>query len=716
MRRTATLTPLVLVCLGLSAGAQQVTQQAVPASPQQPTLTFRATTNIVEVDAIITDASGAFVRDLRKDEIQILEDGKPVSLGVFSLVDIPIERPDPLLFRSTEVYRDVVTNERPFDGRVFMIVLDAFHIAPIRSSAVRQQARGFIERFMGTNDLAAVIHVGRPESGQEFTTNRRLLLEAIDRFSGQAMRSATENMIRDARHKASMITDGAGGAIPILDFGPPEDFQARERAFMARESANALKRLSEYMAGLSGRRKAVLFFSEGIDFKTIDAPTLGTALPTSERVLDEAGSVRVSQTSMIAAATRANVSIYTIDPRGIANDADEAVSIGSLPGLTADIAGARDYQVASVGTDLGDEIKVAKDSLRYFADETGGLAFVNSNDADASFRKILEDNSSYYLLGYVSPDARRDGRYHRVTIRLTRPGLRVRARNGYYASSSDAPRSMSVNTIDEMLASPTPLTGLRMRATAGVVRIPDDLGRVRLTVEFSGEDVALEPRADRYVNDIDVGFEALDTTGKRRAWGRHLMHLKLLPQTRRTFPQHGARYVTEFDLPPGRYQVRLAAREQVGGKSGSVFYDIDVPPFALLPISMSDLLLTSSTADRTLTGKGAPTLGWRLPGQTTTRREFDRTETLSLYAGVYDTDKRPHSLDVTVSVTADNGSQVFRREATRTSDELLGQRGEFPYTVTVPLQSMQPGRYVLAVDARSRLGDSVRKEIEFRVR
>jgi VWFA-related protein len=713
MRRIATLLPLMFVCLGLPMGAQQAPPaQAPPAQQPQPTLTFRATTNLVEVDAIVTDATGGFVRDLRKDEFEILEDGN----GVFSIVDIPIDRPDPLLHRSTAVDADVVTNERPFDGRVFMIVLDAFHIAPIRSSAVRQQARTFVERFMGVNDLAAVIHVGRPEAGQEFTTNRRLLLEAIERFSGQAMRSATENMIRDARHKASMLSDGTSGGPAILDMGPAEDVQARERAFMARESANALKRLSDYMIGLSGRRKAVLFFSEGIDYQTIDAPGLVSALPTAERVLDEAGSVRVSQTSMIAAATRANVSIYTIDPRGLATEGDETIALGMLPGQTGDIVGARDYQVSSPQTDLGVEIKVAQDSLRYFADETGGLAFVNSNDADAAFRRILEDNSSYYLIGYVSPDSRRDGRYHRVSIRVNRPGVRVRARKGYYAPNHTAPRTTPVDSLQEMLASPTPLTGLRMRATAGVVRSPDNTGRVRLTVEFHGEDVALETRGERFANDIDIGYEALDMSGKPRAWGRHLMHLKLKPETRAAFPAHGARYVTEFDLDPGRYQLRLAAREQVGGKGGSIFYDIDVPPFAMLPISMSDLLLASAVANRTVTGRGAPSLGWRLPGQTTTVREFDRRDTITLYAGIYDSDPRPHSLDVTVTVTADNGAQVFRTEATRTSEELAGQKGEFPYTVNIPLLSVAPGRYVLAVNARSRLGDSVRKEIEFRVR
>jgi hypothetical protein len=514
-----------------------------------------------------------------------------------------------------------------------------------------------------------------------------------------------------------MITDGTVTGRPILDLGPPEDVEAHDRAYQARESANALQRIAEYMMGLSGRRKAVLFFSEGIDYQTLDGPVPISTRPAAEQVVDEAGSVRVSQASMVAAATRANVSIYAIDPRSIVSEGDEAIGVGILPGQTADVEGARDYQVSRLHGDLGQGIKAAQDSLRYFADETGGLAFVNSNDTDAAFRRVIEDNSSYYLLGYESPDARRDGRFHRVSIQVTRPGVRVRARKGYYAQNAvEAWKGGRPDELRELLASPTPLSGLRMRSTASVVRRSQAEGRVRLTVEFNGQDVALAPRDGRMANDIDVAYEVFDATSKPRAWGRHILHLKLLQKTAAEFPAHGARYVTEFELPSGRYQLRVAAREQVAGRSGSIFYDVEVPFYGGIELSMSDLLITSTTADRTLTGKGAPPLGWRLPGQTTTARTFDRTETLTIFAGVYDNDTRLHSIDLSVTVTSDTGAQVYRKSDTRTSDELSRLPGEFPYTLSIPLQSMEPGRYALVVEARSRLGAAVRREVEFSIR
>ena len=710
MTRSSVSTALTAVlALGLTAGAQQPPPPAQ--DPRQtPPLTFRSITNVVEVDAIVTDRDGAFVRDLRRDEFQILEDGKPVAIGVFSLVDIPVERPDPLLHRESTIEPDVVTNERPVEGRVFVIVLDSYHISPILSAATRKQAQAFVERFLGAHDLAAVVHVGNPAAGQEFTSNRRLLLAAIDRFAGQKLPSATESLIRDARHKASQISP------EVPDLGPPEDTQARERAFMARESAGVLRRLAESMTGLSGRRKAVLFFSEGIDYQTVEPPTLVSSDSTAARPTDEAASVRLSQSSMIAAAARANVSFYTISPNGLANEGDSILAIGSMPGQTADIPGARDYMVRSAHTDLGLELRAAHESLRYFAEETGGLAFVSSNDVDASLGRILQDASAYYLLGYVSPDRRRDGRYHRLTVRVTRPGVRVRTRSGYEAPDDEDERPAPVDTLGDLLASPAPLSGLGLHAHAGVVRRPDGRGRVRVTLELTGSHIALRETAGRFVNDVDIGYQAIDATGTTRARGRHVLHLKLLPATRAAFEQQGVRYVTEFDLPPGRYQLRLAAREQAAGKTGSLFYDLEIPAFADLRLAMSDLLITSTAAERTLTGQGAPTIGSRLPSQTTTARTFNRADTISVFAGVYDAEPRPHTLDFTVTVTADDGVKVFSKEDSRASQDPAGDVKELPYTVSIPLQTLPPGRYVLAVAARSRLGESVRKEVEFRVR
>src|SRR5207244_4276538 len=123
----------------------------------------------------------------------------------------------------------------------------------------------------------------------------------------------------------------------------------------------------------------------------------------------------------IAAATRANVSIYGIDPRGLTDLGDESIEIGSFPDDTS----------LGVGSgSLQNELRLSQDSLRTLSEETGGFAVVNKNDYSTAYQRIVEDNSSYYVLAYYPPDAR-PGRFHKIDVRVTRPNVVVRARRGH---------------------------------------------------------------------------------------------------------------------------------------------------------------------------------------------------------------------------------------------------------------------------------------------
>jgi VWFA-related protein len=677
--------------------------QQPPAAPQQPGLTFRAIANYVEVDAIVTDRAGRPVTDLTAADFTVLEDGRPQALNVCAYVDLPIERPDPLLFRRTTAEPDVVTNTQPFDGRVFMIVLDGFHVAPLRTTEVQKQAGLFLERYLGTNDVAAIVHVGDAAAGQEFTSNKRRLLASVARFAGQGLPPAAQNMLAEAKFNAVMAAVGAPA-------GAAADTEANARAFRARESLSSIRRLSEAMGSLSGRRKALLFFSEGIEYDTTDTPVAVVAGSSggARAVVNDAASVRSAEQEMIAAATRANVSIYAIDPRGLTSGTADLAAIGSP------LVGSAVFPLESM---LLDELRLAQDSMRLFADQTGGRAILDQNDMDAAFRRVIEDNSSYYVLGYQSPDPNRNGKFHRVAVKLTRPGLEVRARKGYYAPTDKADQTVARDPVASLLGHPTQAAGLGMRASAGVIKGLMDKSTVHLTVEFSGKDVALADENGVATNDLDVEYLALDARGKPAANWREVVHLRLLPATRAGFLEQGVRYVTEFQILPGRYQLRVAARERVGGRAGSVFYDLDVPDFTALPLAMSDVLITSAQAARVRTGKGASTLGAMLPGPTTTQRMFSPDDTLTAAVRIYDNDAdHPHGLDLTATVHADDGAQVFLREEQRAGRDVVGARGGAPYAVSVPLTGMAPGRYILTLEVRSRIGgEPVKKEIEFRI-
>ena len=401
MRSTfpALILSLVFLHLDVVIGQQQPPPPPAATAPaEQPPVTFKVEVNYVEIDAIVTDANGKFVRGLTKDDFEIVEQSKPQTISIFSLVDLPVEPADPPLYAKAPIDPDVRSNKREFDGRVFILVLDDYHTSFQRTPRLRLAARQFVERYLGANDLAAIVTTSGSQGGaQNFTTSRALLLKAIDSFSGRKLRSATLEKLGQLQMQRP-----GGGAVA--------DPSEMERAHYARSSLGTLKGVAEYMAGIRGRRKAVVFFSEGVDYDITN--------PIQNRYSSD---VLEEMKTAINGATRSNVSYYAVDPRGLSGFED-AIEIQSLP------------EDNSLGVNtMMDEMRTAQDSLRSLAEETGGFAAINRNDYRDTFSRIIADNSSYYVIGYYSNDNRRDGRFRNVDVRVRRPGLQVRARKGYFA-------------------------------------------------------------------------------------------------------------------------------------------------------------------------------------------------------------------------------------------------------------------------------------------
>jgi VWFA-related protein len=691
--RTRTFVASILTAAAVALAAAQTPTSQAP-SREQPAVTFKVEINYVEVDAIVTDSAGRPVRALTKDDFEVLEDGKPQAISTFALVDIPIEREVRPLFSPTAIEPDVQTNTRGMDGRLFVIVLDDLHTAPLRSTLVKRAARQFIERYIGANDLSAVLHTsGRADAGQEFTNNRRLLIQAVDKFMGRKIESLTA-----ARHQDYLNRYGT----PMAN-DPLRDPLDGERGFNARSTLDTLTALSEFMSGVRGRRKAVVFFSEGIDYDITNP------------IENQSATTIIGETrDLIGAATRANVNIYSVDPRGLTTLGDEGILLQGLPPEAPTNLGM---------TGLLNDLRLSQDSLRVVADETGGFAAVNANDFSQAYARILEENSTYYVLGYYPANDRRDGRFRRIEVRVKRPGLQVRARRGYVAprgkapaAASEAPEGTSA-ALREALDSPVPMSGLALRASAAAFKGAPPEASVVLTVELTSQDLQFVQRQGRYYDEVEFSMVAVDKDGKIRSGDRTSLKLDLRPQTYQAVRQHGFKMVTRLALRPGRYQVRVAAREANAGRLGSVYYDLEVPDFADEPLMMSGLVITSAGASRAPAVQEDADLKTILPSQPTTLREFIAADQLALFTEVYDNrGDTPHTVDITTTIRSDTGTVVFKAEDSRKSSELGGARGGYGHTAQIPLKGLAPGLYVLRVEARSRLGGNpVSREIALRI-
>jgi VWFA-related protein len=675
----------------LSAG------QTPPSNPQSPT--FQIQVDYVEVDAIVTDRDGRFARDLKKEDFQVFEDGKPQTINTFALVDIPVEHNDRPLFAPQPIEPDVRTNARPFDGRVYVLVLDDLHVQASHTPLVRNAGRRFIQQNLGANDLMAVVHVnGRTSDSQDLTNSKGLLLASVDKFLGRAERSSTL-----ARSDLYTATTGVGVTLP--GNGVPADPGEQQRGFDAKRTLDALESIENWFGSVRGRKKSILLVSEGIDYDIEDIFNK-----------QDATSIIVRTQDVIRAAAKSNVSIYSIDPRGLTDQGDQNIELaGVQPGDSIN-----GPQLNQRG--LQNELRLQLNSLRTFAEQTGGFAVVSRNDFADAFRKIVEENSSYYVLAYYPPNPKPNGRYHSIQVRVSRPGLTVRARDGYaaptakaLAASASAAKTTGPLTPEarDALQSPLPVSGLTMQVFAAPFKGTAPNESVLLGVELNGRDLTLDAGSK-----LQLAYVAID--GKSQVKDSHTdqMVLNLRPETRAAAQRTGLRVLTRVSLPPGRYQFRVTANDLTSRAVGSVLYDLDVPDFAKSALALSGIALTSLDSSREPTIRADPELKQAMPGPPVGNRVFPPNDELAVFAEIYDNDaEKKHSVDITTTITSDEGKVVYKTEDTRESTELQGHRGGYGYAARVPLKDLPNGLYVLKVEARSRLGQntSVDRQIQFRI-
>jgi VWFA-related protein len=703
------------------AGASVFARQQ-PATDQSqgsaPAATFQVEVNFVDIDAVVTDARGNFVDNLTKDDFELLDEGKPQEISAFSLVDLPMPAATAAARREAPVVSDVKSNAQPISGRLYVIVLDDLNVAPLRTKVVVNAARQLIERHFGPNDVAAIMYTsGRTDGNQEFTSERALLLAAIDKFQGRKLRSTVIEKADQyfQQHLKELEVNQPDPDDPDATTGPPQSGTVRgpmgysdittdaddfERSHRAQQVLGTLRRLSEIVGGIRGRRKAVVMFSEGIDYPIYDI--FGSQGATT---------VMMATRDAIAAAARANVSFFSVDPRGLVGMTSEAIELN----------GAADPHLGFDAKGLLADMYLSQDSLRTLAEETGGYAAVNSNNVTTALDRIVRLNSRYYVLGYYSKDARRDGRFHKIEVRTRRPGLRVTARKGYVSPKPPtadqlraeererergrgrAGTAQTSNELRDVLTQPLQRNGLTMTVQAAPFKGAARQASVALAIEVDASRLHFAQQANKtFADGIEVSMFAVDERGRQHGGNFYQFNLALRPETYERVRGSIVRMNPRIELPPGRYQLRVGVRESGAGEMGSVFQDVQVPDYSARGLGMSGLLLTSEAARQEFSPQPDDQLpAGALPAPATSQRTFKRSDVLSVFAEIYDNSsaRDTRRIEVTSALVGEDGNAAFSSRETLTAAATdTGARA--PISKQIPLNEMRPGRYVLRMEAR----------------
>lgn len=694
--------------------SQTPAPQAQPAQGQQPPPNrpiFRTAVDYVEVDARVLDETGKLVRDLKREDFVVLEDGKEQKIDNFSVISLPEVSAETTAFTRNAIDPDVVSSTvaRETEGRLFVILLDDRQVAPSRTRQTVNIARKFIEQYVGPRDLTAVVSSsGRTDTSQTFTASKHLLLRAVENFIGRKPQSWT------------LMTAIAGPDTPL-------EAERAERYYEAAASMQSIQSVSNWLGSVRGRSKNLVLISEGLDYNYEDV----VADPWAELILAQ-------QRDAIAAATRANVTVYPIDPRGLGQD--DTIAVGDNDtgmylqnGVPTPIpadgipVGLEEQRMPSRSTTMRAEVERAHMALRLIADDTGGFVALNTNDFDKWFKQIVTQSSGYYLLGYTPTNNRHEGKNRSIRVQVKRPGLRVISRKGYIEAFDKRKEAgplpaliASSPEVREILNGAWPVGDLPLTATAVAFRGPNSTASVAVIVESPSTNLSLTEDNGKLTGTVEVTTAAVDQQNKINNGETQKITFGLTPELNERFKQRGFRTISRLsDLNPGRYQVRIAMVPENSAARGSLWYDLEVPDFSKGDLTLSGVLLSSVAEGRTPTGNPNKLFVDVLTLPPTTVRTFKMSDELNVYAEVYDNQlSPPHQVDVTITVKGEDDRIAYRSNDWASSEELNIGKGAYPSTTWIPIQELgQPGNYVLIFQAQRALEDSkpITRMVPFKV-
>ena len=534
------------------------------------------------MDVIVRDKSGAVVRGLTAADFEVREDGRPQAIQSFSFEEIaaravaPIETaellggveakmkeeargvaaaaPAPAPAVKAEPAPVPMTAEALAGRRLITLVFDTSSMQPEDVQRAVESAQKYVSEKMSAADMVAVATVGTTLSVlTDFTADRSKVATAL------ATLAFTDGLATEAPTGATLATDEAAASATdetVADAAELDMFNNDVRL-------RALRTLAEALSGIE-QKKAIIYFSAGMQRSGQDN--------------------QVELRSAINAAVRANVAFYPIDTRGL-----QAV----VPGGDARQASGRGSAMFSGRGMMQQFAQLAssQDTLTSLAADTGGRAFTDSNDFGEAFARVQVDMSAYYLLGYSTTNPEKDGRFRRIEVRVKRNGYKVEARSGYYAERdfTHTSRNDREFQLQEQMFSPVSATDLPVLVSAGWFRIAPDKYYVPVAVTVPGSAIPVANATDAVT--LDVLGLVLDEQG--RPVGRFRETLKLPPGTGSTLAGKQVLYQSGVTLPPGRFSVKVVARENTTGQIGSFQAPINVPELKTAPMKVSSVVLST---------------------------------------------------------------------------------------------------------------------------
>ena len=681
MSRVLPLVVTILTGVSLLAQATPPPQQAPPPAQtppqdqQQPV--FRAGVDVIRLDVSVLDKDRKPVRGLTAEDFTVIENGKPQRIVAVTEMAGEDRDPTPSAWMR-HVPQDVAANDltdMAGDGRFVAIVMDDWNIPFDDHELIlgaRQVGRYLVDQ-LSPSDVAAVIFPQQAGKTQDFTTDRQKLISAIDKFDPPEVRYI----------ESRPMGPGPGGGDMPQRFSP---ILMRNDCQRSQPTAPTLDTVVARLATVPNRRKTVILVSTGLPITFLG----GRGCPAELADIMK---------NVFRRAQRANVNIYSVDPGGMngyANYLQSPVRRGGRPAES----------VVPMGQATA-AAKVRREFMQIMADHTGARAIVNTDELGVEIDRMMAEASSYYLVGYQTTNGQPDGKFRRLDVKVSKPGLTVRTRSGFYAPDESGTKDREGTPSSNDLGLTGMASATRLALRAQVIAVSPSATNpkeadVAILIGVRTPGMRLEA-----ADTLTLVRTIYDASGKPGPPSQEKVQISIPGAGNEDLRYEVFQKVT---LAPGRWELRMNATSVRLDTSGTVYAEFEVPDFSRRSLVLTGALIGQKVSE----GRTDPLAGL-LPIVPTTARDFAPGDKLVAYLRVLQggtADVVPVKMSVQVLNISDE--KVFESSSTIEPAAFAGTRSA-PFELPLPLDKLTRGQYLLSI-AAERDGTKTRSDVVFRVR
>ena len=543
----------------------------VSRSPQQA-FVLHAQTNEVLVDVRVYDKSGKPVTDLKQSDFRVTEDGVQQTISDFSLEDVEKlaqatgGNEQAQVIDLAKLPPEANAEQVLQDHRLLVFFFDISSMQPDELMRALKSSSDFVSSRMSPADLIAVVtYSASLRVVQDFTNDRDALKKALRTIlvGDQSSTLATGGNIGEAggvdANGMEIVTQDVSDA-----FTPDE---TEFNIFNTDEKLAAIESLATMLRSVPGR-KSVLHFSSGIT-------RTGQENQATLRAATDA-------------ANHADVSLYTMDARGLAALPPGGDASSSSPSATGIYSGSA---VASQVSSL----QGSRETLAALSADTGGRTFYDLNDFSPAFAEVQKENSSYYLIGYSPTNVHDDGRFRHIRVEVARPGLKVQARPGYFAPKSfrQLTRQEKENQLQQVMDLDQPFVDLPFVVETAYFRRPDKKFTVLLAAKIPGSQVAFLRKSHKEETEFDFAWKLTDDKNHVAGGLRDTLPVRVTSDTLEEIIDSNLFYEGEVILPAGKYNLKAVVRENESGKIGTFEAPLVVTDVADAGLGLSSVILSN---------------------------------------------------------------------------------------------------------------------------